>query len=679
MSLMADYDMIIEFSNSTILKLIKGNLKINNVNAVPPFEFLIPISKNVKGNGFLIVSDIQINLNENDTITTTLFFIKSSLLIKNPIEFSFCPLDGFIEIESPIRLIEGNSSNFKKIGIDLINSDVTIEFSQESINKITSQLTNTTITYEQVKTTIQGEIKEYIKRLSNNGIISFPSEYRVINNKDGDLWPLQFENLEIHCISNTDKNKQSLALFGTLLTKNDRIRDHDKKNISSIDFGNDVAISISPEIFHVLEFCPIIAERLKPNDIEKLPISELPPSCGSSSGITKDGVKIINFSESFEDGYVNLNGIFNKTGNCFNANGSFKGKIELNMVDNEIVPSVVIDEPIVNVDIFWYCYLVAGILIGPIGILITDIIDSVLVNILKDIANSVKDSLFTNIQSTNIGRIQNASLNNIIITNEGLTINGTVSIIIPKPKSPNVIIDGSLSTVDTELISEGVYTVSELKKCEAEGDWPYKEYCKWQSGFYNVISTLLSKPLQIQWFINDIPITNKNGRIKVPNIATYYRTPIPSGSMIIKEVNIDYQITQDSIHLYNLPSDGNYTFLLKAEVTDCNNEVFSQIAHAYFEGQTIESEFVDKFWDCLIEGGFKLATQLTRPSEMKIIGPKPNELIELIRTLTTIGTIESEELLAYTKLVYANIFNQIILSPSLFTNIGFVTYNNSNL
>src|SRR5215468_6510538 len=147
MSLISGFDLLIEISNETIRKLLQTNLQIGGVSANPPFELSFPISGDANGTAHVIVTDLQVDLNANDTISLTLSFDRASVAMTAPLSLAVCPLDGNIVISDvKLEMVDDGSSN-QQLGVDLGTATVAINWSAAAKQEITKTVAGTAVTF----------------------------------------------------------------------------------------------------------------------------------------------------------------------------------------------------------------------------------------------------------------------------------------------------------------------------------------------------------------------------------------------------------------------------------------------------------------------------------------------------------------------------------------------------
>jgi hypothetical protein len=687
MSLTAGFDLVLEISNALLLKLLKSNLKIQGVAANPPFEITVSITTSgVTASGHVIVDDLQLDLNADDTVTVTLLFSNSSIIAETPLPLTVSALDGNLAIQAPIKLGESGTPNKKVPVVDLGAATVTVNFTQAAQNKISSALAGTLITLPVFMNLVTQAFTDFVHDLGvQMAPLGSKEGFNVVPGVDGAISPsLQFEKLEVHCIPHADRNKQAVGLFGIVLAANHSKGNHIQKTATAITAGHDVCISISPETFQSKILCPIIAKELIPKEFEKDPlaaVSKLPPSCGSSSGVEKDGVKITGISSSFAQGHIDLNWFVSKSGFCYEANGSVHAEVTLQMDGNEIEPEFQVDQPDLDIDIPWYCYLGAGLILAALGGVIAGLVGVVALAIVDAVAHVEPKLRDIEPEEQALGAL-GAYFDDLSTTPEGLTIYGTMSVALPAPASRSIQLNGSVVTTSAEVLSTGTYHNTFC----FEGDFPYIEQAQKQVGTYDVVPTLLGRPLILEWQISagnvgawgqkitesaKVPLAGQSGTVSIPQVATHYPFPLPDGTIVTKDVNIDYLMSGDAIKLTNKPEDGNFDFWLHVKAKDPVGNVAETTKQGYFEGDAviIGGGFQEQLQDCLNNLLKKLKALTSRanteimPPWVPVNYPVPDELIALIQSVVRSGVPEADELLAHTKLLHGSSFYRALSSP----------------
>ena len=104
-------------------------------------------------------------------------------------------------------------------------------------------------------------------------------------------------------------------------------------------------------------------------------------------------VDLTGLSITEEDGFLGVTVTVRKSGFCYSASGTVGAKIKVAVVNNQLIVKAEVDNPNVDVDIPWYCYL-AGAVIGALlgGLLpgvIFAIVGAVLVPLIMYVAQEV--------------------------------------------------------------------------------------------------------------------------------------------------------------------------------------------------------------------------------------------------------------------------------------------------
>jgi|GEM_PF-2666952 len=665
MSLMAGFDFVAEISNATLLKLVKGQLQIGGTPANPPFEATLPLSAGgVTGNAHLIVDDIQLDLNADDSLTLTFLFSDSSVVTDAPLALTIAPLDGSFTIRVAIAATSLGGSA-QTLSIDLAAATIGIAFSTASQARITTALGGGPMSVTLFQNVATQGLGNFVHGLGRQ---TFPIAFNVVPGVDGSFQPLQLESLVVHCISSSDRNSQALGLLGTLLARNHSSGTPRQKNSTAITAGHDVAVSLSPGAFHSLAFCPSVAASLSAS------VSSLPASCGGAAGLETGGVTLTNISDTFANGHINVDGTADKSGFCYDAHAMFHAEITLFMSGTTLTPTLSTPDVSVDVDIPWYCYLAAGLILGPLGIVITGIVNAVADNAANGIAQSAVGGVLGNgLPGISTAGLTNATFDEVAVTTEGITMNGHVQVPLPAPSARRSLrLRGSVMTTRSTVLSSGVFHSSQCP----EGDFPYTESANEQVGSYEVSATLLGEPYTLEWWISapsspQIRLTGNRGTAVIPTMDTQYALPLPAGSSVTQPVHVGYTISNRTIQLTNLPAEGNYSFRLHVRATDLAGVILETSEFVLFTGNTVAvgggyinlvQQCIRQDLDLLRRERFFRDRELI-PKWIPVNYPRPDELVALMRNLTLIDKPRAEEVLSKIRLAHGISIVRVLNSP----------------
>lgn len=690
MSNLANFDVVFEISNPALLDILKANWSISGTSANPPFEIFHTINEGgMKGLAHLIIHDMELDLNADDTFTLTLKFHNTSISVSKPVTTILSKLDGKLQVTAKFELSSGKTTTQKVLSTDLGKAQTTLTFSNAAQTLINNALQGQPIPQPFITAMIGQQVDSFIKGL---GVQSFPQEFKVVPGVDGSLD--QFEKLEVHCIHNADRKKQSLAFFGIVLAANHNNGSYQLKQSSSVQTGDQVALSISPNAFQKLVFCPAIVKALLPKetDIQKA-MAKLPTACGSANGFDTQGITLTKIGCSFDNGHIDFDGKVKKTGTCYQVNGKFHGEIELKYgyyfppkplaqdLRHGLYTVIKVDDPDLHVSIPWYCWLGAFGILAEIGVIIMGALNIAGNKIAQEIGEKAVAELFGKgeFSGIDLSAVPDVEFRNVSIVPEALTLSGTMDIKLPEKLKPSVSLQGSLITKNSQVKSSGIF--KSRNRCPV-GDYPYKELSQNQIVTYKVTTQLLGYPLKYEWKISagrlmgltytqsaEVTIPNQvSGTVTIPKIETHYPLPLPDGIFVTQNVTLDYTIVDDTITLKNAPKDNNYYFWLHVKVTDPLGNIAHTVKQGHFEGDYIkfDGSYEADMYNCLAQLNQKLKEKsfmARQPLYKDWIFPNfpgPDELAPFVNKLIQTDLQERDEMLAHVRLLFGKSFHKAL-------------------
>ncbi len=667
MSLMAGFDFVAEISNETIRKLIERNLTLGGTAASPPFEFTMPLTGLASGTTHLIFTGLDVDLNSDDTVTLTLAFDRGSAIVTAPLSLTVCPLDGSITITAPLILASAGGSS-QQVSVNLAAASVSILWSAGAKQVIMQTLGGVASAFTNLAAQT---LTSYVQSLT---VPSFPIGFTVVGGSNGSLSPtLQFEKLEVHCIANAQRGKQALGLFGILLVANHAAGDHTQKTATAITAANDgICISISPAAFHSLLFCPAIAKAFGTN------VPSLPGSCGAASSLATHGVMVTGLVDIFSAGHIDILGSASKSGFCYDAKAAFNGTLSFSIGNGALVPSLAINPPSIDVEIPWYCWLAAGVVLGPVGIAVTGIGDAIAQSV--DTTGLLNSALGGGFSGTAAGGLPGAIWNNMNITPEGLTLEGILPLSVSSPFNPPMLtLSGSVMTTVSETVGTGTFN-ARVWCLPAAKDYPYTELLQHQTGVYQLSGKMVIVPLTPQFVITvngiELALPGPNGTVALPNVQTYYPMPLATGGTAMQQtVHVGYRISGSGITLTNDASEGNYGFRLSATAADCTGQPIldglgnplTGSVDIQFEGHhvNIGGGYAEDVQQCgQLGGSVRVPVAGEIPLFPPVNYPPVGSIIEYIGELVAAGTQQAEEILIASKNAHGNSFVRAFVSQA---------------
>lgn len=649
MSLLAGFDLVAEISRGALLRLLQKHLKIAGQPMRPPFELYVPVAAPAAtGEAHLIVSGVDLVLNPDDSVTLAFSFERSSVEVSTPASVVLSKLAGQIRITAPLRV---HSPNWwtRALAIDLSGAIV----------GVTSPKLSGTPFQAPAEAAVEGFVRAI-------GLVEFPLAFPVVGRSladgkpvgDGSLEPLRMVSLETHRIDG-----ETLGLFCTLLAANDGAGDHTRKTARALTGGRDIALSLSPQAFHTLVFCPQMAKALG------VAVAGLPGSCGSSSGVAKGGATITGLTDRFAHDHIDIDLSVNKSGPCYNADASLSAAIVLATKAGALVPTVTAGTPRIEVRVRgWLCQVALAVVGGPLGFVGIELAESFAERLAGVLVN---EALKKGVAPIGFGQF-GAAFDAVSVSPEGLTLQGTLPIVLPSPKARGLELVGSVATRSSTEVSRGTY---KAKGTCPTGSFPYTESLQQQTGTYRAVGTLLGRPLTLNWWLQalprtaPVPLTGSSGTVSL-FVSRHYPFPLPWGAALDGSVEVGYTLKGDTVTLTNVPEQGVYSFSLHARATEDGAELDAQES-PLFEGHTVVIEgYRDARLKCEIDN-LPHAPLEWHPPVSDPAGwgswlsdhPVPWELIGVIHALVVSGDPDADETLSGLKLAHGSSFYRALLSP----------------
>lgn len=82
-----------------------------------------------------------------------------------------------------------------------------------------------------------------------------------------------------------------------------------------------------------------------------------------------EDIDLTDLSMSLEDGFIRVSARVEKSGFCYDAAGTVSARIRLAVVAGRLVVNAEVEDPDVDVDVPWYCYLAGAVIGGLVGLL----------------------------------------------------------------------------------------------------------------------------------------------------------------------------------------------------------------------------------------------------------------------------------------------------------------------
>ncbi len=481
MSILAGFDFVTEISNETLIKIIKSQVSIEGVLLNPPFE--LPLSFDL-GSASLIVHDVSLDIEGDDTITLQLAFAASSVTLAapggipagpSPVRRAVAPLDGIIRINVALSLTDRPQG--RRVGGDTSGAVVQLWLSPAADQVVANALAGLPFTPQQFTQAAVASLTEIIRRQPR---IETPFGFPVIPTRNGSLSPsVTLTSLTMRCIGHQNRDRQALSLLGNLFVATAGNGNRSLKTQTAIRPGQDFVTSFSAQACHALLLCPSIAAAVSAQSGgAAVQPGDLPSSCGSAAAISLNGVGLTSLVDTYEEGAILLRGQVKQSGPCYSATGSFRARIVLGVGANRRSLTTVseVEDVDVDVDVDLFCRLV---MVG-LGAFLENALLSGVEAIVEQFASReavslVRDALFSGNGVGAGGPAAGASqtLSAVSVAPEGIAMQGEIDVYVPFVSTSRMVwIEGSI-------------TASEMTAA-AQGDWITRLPCEPEDKAYQV-------------------------------------------------------------------------------------------------------------------------------------------------------------------------------------------------
>jgi hypothetical protein len=118
-----------------------------------------------------------------------------------------------------------------------------------------------------------------------------------------------------------------------------------------------------------------------------------------------DDVKLTKLELSLKDGFIEIKAAVEKDGTCYTAKGSVTARLRMEIVDGRLVVESEVDDPDIDIDIPWYCWLAAaivgaltgGLLFGVIGAIVGAVIGPIIMYIVSEVIEGTVENIADNV------------------------------------------------------------------------------------------------------------------------------------------------------------------------------------------------------------------------------------------------------------------------------------------
>jgi hypothetical protein len=233
MSTMAGFDVVVEVSKQTALRLIQANLNLGGVALAPPFSLEVPVGIGPDSYAAVIVTGMSLDLVGDQGVNLVLNFQNTSIISKSP-ALAITLLDGTVTFSATLELVDFQGQ--KALAADLGAATAQLFFSDSSKWRIAAALSGLGINTAQLISFATTAMQSFV-RGTGQQIIPNPT-FTVDPGNIGSISQGRFHRLMLRNISG-----RSIGLFGMLLPDKP-LGDPSQKSVSLIPPGQDLCVEI---------------------------------------------------------------------------------------------------------------------------------------------------------------------------------------------------------------------------------------------------------------------------------------------------------------------------------------------------------------------------------------------------------------------------------------------------
>lgn len=666
MSLMAGYDIVLEFSKATIEKMLKNTISLNGTPLYPPFELSLPFT--VAGQTgtvhFMVMDGNSIHLADLSADERAVFdigFTNTSVIVGSLVAQA---LVGTLEISVKLRITSPTETPPNTLVADFSDVSVTTSLIPLSEAALQNALTEAQLPtppsvaqlYELANTTIQ--------QLLNKNLLVTLKPFTIDPGQIGDISGspnipngARYMSMVNHNIRDPATGEQALGLFGVLIPANFILKTGNValKTTTAIAAGEDFAVSLSGQSFHQFIFCPAAMTKLNAS-------SQMPGTCGVGAGVESHGATITRLADSLDTGHINVDGTVYKSGFCYTASSPFHIEITLPVVNNQLSPQTSPPQTDPTVDIDWYCAVAAAVVGGYLAGVVGAIAADATVQVVGQIALAFRGITVPNVSVPPVGLPKFAdkmTLDSALVSKEGLTLLGTLDI--PPAFSGAIPQIGITVTVTNpegqELVDNGTYhykctNAITCQDCPSH-DFDYQQFAQYQAVTLQASATLLGTPVKWEWSLQDtlktFPLASPRGSAALKVLANYPE-PLPGGTNVLETALVLYTNVNDTVTWVRmLEGNGNWVVGVNLRGTDPLGTSLQTFAYVQIQHLVIVfgQDYDAYMKGCALNRYGRMIRILTSPQPVPPEGNwNPENIDTLVQDVAILGSVTQEEVLA---------------------------------
>lgn len=568
-NLTGNFDLCIEISEQVLTAFA--------ANKIGGQELNVPINTNfggkmIVGSVHLLTQGVSATIDpqQKNRAAIKIGFAGSSIALTSPANVQAAPLGGSITVSAPFRLVVASStptSKQKQIQLDFthpsVSVSVTFTTGSAQVQNLANQLgIPPALLVPAVNQLVQAALANMV------GAVPLGPALTQVNSGDGKLTPPSFAQVAITTLPKSGNRPGVLCLLATVLASHVGLENVAHKTAIATDSSHSASISVSPEGFRDLIFCPGLAQAAGVNNVQSLC-----PTCGVAPQVNVKGLAVTNVAPSLQEGQVQVTGGAVDSGTGWDATINFAGHVTLSLSQGQIVPSVKVDSVDVDFDLAWWVYLLGGVFIPAV----------VQAGIEAAVNAAAKDALaqaIGNLQSVDITALAaQMQVDGVAVHTEGVVLQGKIATPVPTQLVPSL----GLQEQDTILsqVQVAAGTVSNVN-C-THNTYPYTDVVTAMQAQLQVTPHDLGLPSIYQWTVGGVALSGTSGTVMFSAKATNF----DGTKTVTSTPHVDYQLSPDgqTLTLRNYPSDGSFKVDVECQVHDSLNQTAWAGEMVTFNGQ----------------------------------------------------------------------------------------------
>ncbi|HEX4824723.1 MAG TPA: hypothetical protein VFV19_10435 [Candidatus Polarisedimenticolaceae bacterium] len=686
MSRLAGFDLSIEITADAILRLIESTVTnpFDGTPLVAPFELSLVAAH-------LIVETLTLTADEPGNAFVLGFVFDDSTVFDTQVfgaplisSATVDSLDGTISFRIPVQNTPAGSAEIVPF-LDFASATISVDFSPGSDARLTAA-GETPANVEAKAASLVRLGVSGMKPIALDKVIPFT----LVAAGDGQLYPtdytdpvnpykalcasptmdLEFVSVRAFAKRDAVTSQDFLVVFGEVIAQNVGNGDPSQKTTTSLSAGDDLCISLSPEIFKRFFFCPAISCALTTAKLDDK--KHVQSQCGTDTIDLGSDRKLTRLDFQFQDGSIALDIAGRYEPTCLTGVAQLPATLTFQVAGGAVALSANFGQLQFQASVDDWCWALAGIFGGPVGLAVAGALQAIADSFGSRLDDFVKS--FADFGATGgLFKLPQATVNDVVVTPEDLTFGATGTVALPAGKREGLALVGSAVPVSQTAVPQPdgniQGTLSIPAGCMA-GDYPFTEYSQQIVATYQAVPTLLGQPLQFEWRVSagatTVLLAPGSGTLEIPDVDTLYDlSTIP----VTQPVHLDYSLGPDTLTLRNHPGEGTFWIGIDLLVTDPVGRTAEALASTPIKGDEVDigGGYLERLQYCLRKLMDEIKAAVTPrpirvPPWVPVNYPAPDVLTKLITAVAAVGGPAAEQFLVFARLAHGTSFYRALFA-----------------